>query len=63
MACTAGAETNEMPAPDHQCMYTYITHCMPQAHNISYNSNNSNINGKSYNKTTIRRTLAIWLLM
>ena len=57
MACTAGAGTNEIPAPDHECMHTY-THglvCLPQAHNTSYIPNSSNINnGKSYNKTTVR---------
>ena len=46
-----GAQTSEMPAPDHECMHTY-THrfsCVPQAHNTSYIVNNSNMNGKSYN--------------
>ena len=23
MACTVGVETNEIPAPDHECMHTY----------------------------------------
>ena len=65
MACTAGSETNEIPASDHECMHhsTYIAiHinlvCISQAHNnTSYITNNSNINnGKAYNRTTVRHT-------
>ena len=65
MAYTAGAVPTEIPAPDRECIHTYIyiyiyiyTHidlvCMLQAHNASYIVNNSNINGKSYNRIKLR---------
>ena len=53
MGCISGAESSEIPTPDHECMCIHtIIHlaCMSQAHSTSYTVNNhySNMNGKSY---------------
>ena len=59
IACTAGADTNEIPAPNHESMREYThklsLHATSPQH-YSYTANESNINnGNSYNRATVRR--------